>query len=114
LRRGISRFWYNLACSERSLGRLAEAEPACDRASAIDAGHYASYLLRSELKVQTDSANHIEELETLLSRRPVEYRTRMFVGYALGKELDDLERPLPRVCEFILTRAGKLGSDDLV
>jgi Flp pilus assembly protein TadD len=33
------RFWYNLACSERSLGRLAEAESACDRAIAIDAGH---------------------------------------------------------------------------
>jgi Sulfotransferase family/Tetratricopeptide repeat len=86
------RFSYNLACSERSLGRLAEAEAACDRAIAIDAGHYASYLLRSELKVQTDSANHIEELEALLSRRPDDYRARMFLGYALGKELDDVER----------------------
>src|ERR1700739_3147907 len=26
------RFWYNLACSERSFGRLPEAEAACDRA----------------------------------------------------------------------------------
>jgi protein O-GlcNAc transferase len=41
------RFWYNLACSERSLGRLAEAEAACDRAIAIDATQYGSYLLRS-------------------------------------------------------------------
>jgi len=31
------RFWYNLACSERSLGRLIEAEASCDRAIAIDA-----------------------------------------------------------------------------
>jgi Sulfotransferase family/Tetratricopeptide repeat len=86
------RFWYNLACSERSLGRLAEAEAACDRAIAIDAGHYASYLLRSELKVQTASANHVEELEAQLSQRPDDYRARVFLGYALGKELDDLER----------------------
>ena len=86
------RFWYNLACSERSLGRLAEAEAACDRAIAIDAGHYASYLLRSELKVQTASANHLEELELRLSQRPDDYRARMFLGYALGKELDDLGR----------------------
>jgi tetratricopeptide (TPR) repeat protein len=86
------RFSYNLACSERSFGRLAEAEAACDRAIAIDAGHYASYLLRSELKVQTSSANHIEELEALLSRLPDDYRARVFLGYALGKELDDLER----------------------
>jgi hypothetical protein len=86
------RFWYNLACSERSLGRLAEAEAACDRAIAIDAGHYASYLLRSELKVQTASANHIEELQARLSQLPDDDRARMFLGYALGKELDDLER----------------------
>lgn len=86
------RFWYNLACSERSLGRLAEAEAACDRAIAIDTGHYASWLLRSELRVQTADANHIGELEALLSRRQDDHRARMFLGYALGKELDDLER----------------------
>jgi hypothetical protein len=86
------RFWYNLACSERSLGRLAQAEAACDRAIAIDAGHYASYLLRSELKVQTASANHVEELKARLSQLPDDYRARVFLGYALGKELDDLER----------------------
>jgi tetratricopeptide (TPR) repeat protein len=41
------RFWYNLACSERSLGRLAEAEAACDRAIALDPAQYPSYLLRT-------------------------------------------------------------------
>jgi tetratricopeptide (TPR) repeat protein len=86
------RFWYNLACSERSLGRLVEAEAACDRAIAVDAGHYASYLLRSELRVQSADANHTEELEALLSHRTDDYRARVFLGYALGKELDDLER----------------------
>ena len=30
-----ARFWYNLATSERSFGRLAEAEAACDRAIAL-------------------------------------------------------------------------------
>jgi tetratricopeptide (TPR) repeat protein len=86
------KFWYNLACSERSLGKLEEAEAACDRAVAIDAGQYASYLLRSELRLQTPAANHIEELQALLSRRSDDYRARVFVGYALAKELDDLER----------------------
>src|SRR5579862_3360584 len=32
---GDPRFWYNLACSERSFGRLNEAEAACDRAIAL-------------------------------------------------------------------------------
>ena len=48
-----ARFWYNLASSERSFGRLAEAEAACDRAIALDSAQYATYLLRSELRVQT-------------------------------------------------------------
>jgi tetratricopeptide (TPR) repeat protein len=86
------RFWYNLACSERSFGRLIDAEAACDRAIAIDAAQYPSYLLRSELRVQTADANHIPQLEALLSDRPDDYRARVFLGYALGKELDDVER----------------------
>lgn len=85
------RFWYNLACSERSLGRLAEAEAACDRAIAIDATQYGSYLLRSELRVQSATANHVAELEALLAQRAGDYRARVFLGYALGKERDDLE-----------------------
>jgi tetratricopeptide (TPR) repeat protein len=85
------RFWYNLAASERSLGRLVEAESACDRAIALDSTQYASYLLRSELRIQTEQANHVEELERLLTG-PLEDRARVLLGYALGKELDDLHR----------------------
>ena len=67
------RFWYNLACSERSLGRLIEAEAACDRAIALDARQYATYLLRSELRVQSPQANHIQELEAQLSGQAIEF-----------------------------------------
>jgi tetratricopeptide (TPR) repeat protein len=87
-----ARFWYNLASSERSFGRLAEAQAACERAIALDSTEYPSYLLRSELKVQTPEANHVEELRHVLARPGIEDRARMFLGYALGKELDDLER----------------------
>ena len=86
------RFWYNLACSERSFGRLVEAEAACDRAIALDATQYPSYLLRSELRSQVSDANHIAELESLLSRTDPDHRARLFLGYALAKELDDLGR----------------------
>lgn len=87
-----SRFWYNLASSDRSFGRLIEAEAACDRAIALDATQYPSYLLRSELRVQSQDANHIEELSSQLARPQITDRARMFLGYALGKELDDLQR----------------------
>ncbi len=86
------RFWYNLACSERSFGRLDEAETACDRAIALDATQFPSYLLRSELRVQTFSHNHIEDLERQLARPNLDERATFFLGYALGKELDDLGR----------------------
>jgi tetratricopeptide (TPR) repeat protein len=86
------RFWYNLATSERSFGRLAEAEAACDRAIALDSTQYPSQLLRSELRVRSPDANHIEELQLQLARPGIEDRARMFLGHALGKELDDLQR----------------------
>jgi tetratricopeptide (TPR) repeat protein len=86
------RFWYNLACSERSLGRLIEAEAACDRGIGLDATQYPTYLLRSELRVQAPEANHIEELQAQLTRPDIEYRARVFLGYALAKELDDVGR----------------------
>jgi tetratricopeptide (TPR) repeat protein len=86
------RFWYNLACSHRSLGRLAEAEAAADRSIASDPAQYPSYLLRSELRMQTPDFNHVEELQRRLAGAGNDYRAAMFLGYALGKELDDLER----------------------
>jgi tetratricopeptide (TPR) repeat protein len=86
------RFWYNLASSERSFGRLAEAEAACDRAIALDQGQFPSYLLRSELRVQTPDSNHVETLRQSLARPGLEDSARMFLGYALAKELDDLGR----------------------
>lgn len=85
-------YWYNLACSERSLGRLGQAEDACDRAIAADPAQYPSYLLRSELRVQTSAANHVATLEGLLARPDLEHQGRLFIGYALAKELDDLQR----------------------
>lgn len=89
---GTPRHWYNLASSERSFGRLDEAEAACDRAIALNPREYASYLLRSELRVQTPEANHVEELRRALARSGLEDRARVSLGYALGKELDDLQR----------------------
>ncbi len=89
---GDPRFWYNLAASERAFGRLEEAETDCDRAIALDAAQYPSYLLRSELRVQTAAANHIDELQRQLSLRPDDDRAQMFLGYALAKELDDVGR----------------------
>jgi TPR repeat protein len=86
------RFWYNLASSERSFGRLLEAESACDKAIALNSAQYATYLLRSELRVQSEEQNHIAELKAQLSVRSLSDRARTLLGYALAKELDDLRQ----------------------
>ncbi len=86
------RHWYNLAASERSFGRLAQAEAACDRAIALDEHEYRSYLLRSELRVQTPQANHVAQLRKSLCRPGLADGARVSLGYALGKELDDLQQ----------------------
>jgi tetratricopeptide (TPR) repeat protein len=86
----VSRHWYNLAASERAFGRLAEAEAACDRAIELDPREYRGYLLRSELRPQTAAANHIEPLRRELARPDLAADARVLLGYALGKELDDL------------------------
>jgi tetratricopeptide (TPR) repeat protein len=88
----VSRHWFNLASSERSLGRLEEAEAACDRAIALDSREYRGYLLRAELRKQTVAANHVEQLQRELARSDLETPARVLLGYALGKELDDLAR----------------------
>lgn len=88
----ISRHWFNLASSERSFGRLAEAEAACDRAIALDSREYRGYLLRAELRSQTAADNHVEQLRRELARPGLEEQARVLLGYALGKELDDLGR----------------------
>jgi len=82
--------WYNFAASERGLGRLDAAEQACNRAIACDPAHFASYLLRSELRVQTAAANHVEPLRAVLARIAPDAAARVPLGYALAKELDDL------------------------
>src|SRR5579871_3488507 len=89
---GEARFWYNLATSERSFGRLGAAEAACQRAIDVNSKSYTSYLLRSELCVQSLRSNHIEELLQLLHQPSLEDRGRMFLAYAVAKELDDVGR----------------------
>ena len=85
-----ARFWYNLASSERSLGRLVSAEAACQRSIELDRSAFPSYLLRSELRTQTPMDNHVGELEALLTGASADERALVPLGYALAKELDDL------------------------
>ncbi|MBJ7438010.1 MAG: sulfotransferase [Sphingopyxis sp.] len=80
---------YNLATSERSLGDLAAAASAAQRALALDPSALPTLLLRSELSKATSAQNNVRDLKQR-RRDAGNDRSRMFVGYALGKELHDL------------------------
>ena len=80
---------HNLATSERSLGRTEEAIDACNRAIRWHSDPFPSILLRSEFARARHGANHVAELRALLTSAQ-EPRQKMFLGYALGKELHDL------------------------
>ncbi|HRD44878.1 MAG TPA: sulfotransferase [Caulobacter sp.] len=86
-----AQLWYNLATSERSLGRLAAAAQACDRALALEPQRFGATLLRSELLRATPEANNVAQLQAALTGK-VDSAGRMFLAYALGKELHDLGR----------------------
>jgi tetratricopeptide (TPR) repeat protein len=103
----VSRYWYNLAASERSFGRLAEAEAACDQAIALDGREYRAYLLRSELRTQTANAHHLGQLRRELARPDLEDPGRALLGYALGKELDDLGEYGEAFAAFSLAAAAR-------
>ena len=84
-----AQLWYNLATSERTLGRLSNAAAACDRALSLDPEALPALLLRSELVQATSQANSVDELRARLTTQQTD-RGRMFIAYALGKELHDL------------------------
>lgn len=90
LNASVPLFWHELAVSERTLGRLDASEAACNRSIEIDPRQYRSYLLRAELRVQTEDEHHIEQLRHELARPGLPDGPRVLLGYALGKELDDL------------------------
>ena len=58
----------------------------------MNSASYQSYLLRSELFVQTERSNHVDELLVLANDPASDDRARMFLAYAVAKELDDLGR----------------------
>lgn len=82
--------WYNLATSDRNLGDLDAAEMACERTLTLDPGFVQAALLRSQLRTQSPGSNHLEDLRERLGRLHAVPAARMFLGYALGKELDDI------------------------
>jgi len=84
------RLWFNRASVRRFLGDLKGAESDYDECLARAPGDAQAYLNRSELRVQTPERNHVAELERALRAAPADWRVRVPLHYALGREYEDL------------------------
>lgn len=87
-----AKHYYNIACLQRSLGDTDAAESNFNKTIRLDPTDYEAYKIRSELRKQTPSNNHVESLEKLLNQGIADRRGKTNVCYALSKELEDLEQ----------------------
>ena len=83
---------FNRASAQRMIGDLLEAEETLGRVIHRAPFHGPAHLMRSGLRVQTESSNHVSALQAALRQpgRPVE--NRIALDFALAKELEDLSR----------------------
>lgn len=93
-----SQILFNMAAVHRYLGHISTAKTHLDKAIELNPNDAEAHLLRSSLTKQTLDSNHIEQLSELFAHsaqnqtknRPPLHRTQL--GYALAKELEDLQR----------------------
>ncbi len=83
---------FNLAPPALALGRFDEAESTLDAALAHRPDDWEAHYLRSTLRKQKLDRNHVAELQSALARANGDPRAEIALGYALGKELEDLGR----------------------
>lgn len=87
-----SRYHYNLAAVQRMLGQLDRAAHTLDRVIAMNPSNAFAYYTRSDLRVQTEADNHIDEMISAL-RDHIRYSgDKILMRFAIAKELDDVGR----------------------
>lgn len=83
------RLWLTHGNSLRSLGRAKEAIAAYDRAIAIDPGFAEAYWSLANLKTYRFTPERLAAMRKLLERDKLADRTRVELGFALAKGLED-------------------------
>jgi len=84
---------FNLATAQRFLGRTDGAVETLDRVLEINSGDFEAQAMRSSLKKQSATSNHIAELEDLLATTEMTDAGKTSICYALAKEYDDIDDP---------------------
>lgn len=86
----VAQYLFNLAATERMIGKLGVAEAHCDEAIARDRTCGLAYYLRADLRNQTRERNHIQEMEQLISGGGLDGSREVLLRFALSKEYEDI------------------------
>jgi len=91
LQPGIDRFQANLAACAVTLGKIAEARNLYHGLLARHPNHQKNHYELSRLKKAEDSS-HVEQMQRALRDTNLPPEKNIFMHYAIGKELEDLEQ----------------------
>ena len=83
-------FYFNIATTYRSLGKLELALENVNKAIELNPNDFEAIQFRSSLFKQTDDSNHIEDLNKLIKQHASNPAAQIHLGFALGKEYEDL------------------------
>ena len=86
----LPQYLFNLAASERTIGKFDAAEAHCDAALSLDRHYYLAHYLRSDLRTQTVDRNHTAEMAALIREGKIGRQDEVLLRFALGKEFEDL------------------------
>jgi tetratricopeptide (TPR) repeat protein len=86
----ISQYLFNLAATERIIGKFDAAEAHCDAAISLDPHYCLAHYLRSDLRTQTAERNHTTEMAALIREGKTGRQDEVLLRFALGKEFEDL------------------------
>lgn len=91
LQPGIDMFQANLAASSVYVGKIREAKAIYTRLLQRHPDHQRNHYQLSRLARATDSS-HVEQMQQILEATKLPAEKNVFMYYAIGKELEDLER----------------------
>ncbi|MFC7047959.1 tetratricopeptide repeat-containing sulfotransferase family protein [Emcibacter nanhaiensis] len=81
---------FNLAAAQRFSGDVAAAEASFERVIALNPDHYEAHHGLASIRRQTRGNNHIDRLKGMLEAAGPDWRGKVMLGFALGKELEDI------------------------
>jgi Flp pilus assembly protein TadD len=87
----VPQYLFNLAATERMIGKLEEAEAHCEAALARDPRYGLAHYLRSDLRIQAPERHHIAEMEAVIRQGELAWSNEVMLRFALGKEYEDLD-----------------------